>query len=107
MEGVRAHVRPRVTVNGRGSARSIDSVVSDLASVHEVAITGARGSGRTTALSHLKSLLLTRANVHWIDDAAQDDIERPSRDTLVIYTGPVAFETDRRIVLELAPWGDD
>ena len=72
-----------------------------------VAIVGGPGSGKTTALRHLETVLPPWANVRLLDEPKVNGLVASAANRLVVYTTRGAIPARRRAVYRLAPWTRD
>lgn len=114
MSPVQASVRPRVVAPETGHILPLEDVIETCLQGDErgvVWIVGEPGSGRSTALAHLKAVISEQPSLQFVDDSnktSQDDPSRIDPSQLTFYAGPLPVEAVRPLVqLELAPWGRD
>ncbi len=111
----RALVRPRVLSPISGEAMLLEDEISSLLDrgvSGAVAICGAAGTGKTTALEHLAAVFPRSAPITFQDEP---DINNPTKiagDGLVIFTSPQRIGQSVQLVRQLVayrivPWGDD
>jgi uncharacterized protein YjbI with pentapeptide repeats len=107
----RARVRPRVFSPESGEALPLEDELWPLIKTHAcgaVRLTGPPGSGATTALRHLASLLPPFAQVTLLDNAPQHhEIAAAATRGLVVYASHRADYPRHLATYHLAPWGDD
>jgi uncharacterized protein YjbI with pentapeptide repeats/energy-coupling factor transporter ATP-binding protein EcfA2 len=72
-----------------------------------IAITGERGSGKSTALAHLAALLGADGRVVFMDDPDARGVREVAGNHLVVFAslGGAAVIADQRF--QMAPWGED
>jgi uncharacterized protein YjbI with pentapeptide repeats/energy-coupling factor transporter ATP-binding protein EcfA2 len=106
----RAPVRPRVLSGDSGAAFLLEEEVH----LHlrentrgAIALLGAPGSGKTTALEHLAAVLPPRSDVLLLDEPSRQEVKDRAKDRLVIYTAAEAWSEHRLATYRLAPWDRD
>jgi uncharacterized protein YjbI with pentapeptide repeats len=72
-----------------------------------VAIVGGPGSGKTTALRHLETVLPPWADVRLLDEPRLDALVASAANRLLVYTAQRAIPAGRPIIYRLAPWTRD
>lgn len=105
----KAVVRPRAFSPTSGDSLPLDEIVGDLLAdgrYREIQIVGKPGGGKTTALRHLAAVLPT-GNAVFLDDGSPEAVAKASVDSCVIFAHYKPRESNRRMVLTLAPWTDD
>lgn len=109
----KAIVTPSVRNTTTGHKRLLDSVVAPMLKPGVrgcVAIQGGPGSGRTTALRHIKSMIPNGLNIRFLDDADSRPSKALAAESLVFYSCAVAGLNSNGNDLaqfRLAPWTQD
>ncbi|HYG74907.1 MAG TPA: pentapeptide repeat-containing protein [Planctomycetota bacterium] len=110
IEPQRALVTPRVRSDGN-SRLPLECELLPLLQEHSrgaIALLGGMGSGKTTALRHLKCLLPEESNIELLDDESEARIvDRLSQSGLVVYTAQRAFDLKHRAIFRLTNWTRD
>jgi uncharacterized protein YjbI with pentapeptide repeats len=105
-----AAVRPRILAPESGAALPLEEEILRLLEERAtglVQIVGPCGSGKTTALRHLATMLPPDAPAVLLDQPLPGEVPEAETQALVIYTTRTARSGPHLATLRLAPWGDD
>ncbi len=107
----RIAVRPRVRPAGGGESRLLEVEILALLEQRRhgvIAVLGPAGSGKTTALHYLATVLPHEAPIRFLDDPDEAWLSMVARPSLVIYTATDPFSTVvHRAIFYLAGWERD
>ncbi len=110
MEPQRALVRPRVFSRESGDALPLeDEIAASLTSDQRraIQIVGPWGSGKTTALRHLASIIPPYMAMTFLDDADPLEVALALQHSSVVFTSPNTLLPNRESIRRLAPWTRD
>src|SRR5262249_28104500 len=84
----RALVRPRVLASADADTELLEDAVADALAegVRGIAIVGAPGSGRTTALAHVASVLAGEPDVRFLDEPSLWQVEEAESTSRIVYS---------------------
>lgn len=105
----RARVRPRVRT-GEGGSLPLEDEVWPLLKAGQcgaVRVSGATGSGKTTALRHLAALFPPLSRTTVLDEPDVPTLAAAASRGLVLYTSNLGTHGKDLASYRLAPWGDD
>lgn len=109
IDAKRAPVRPRVRTAGSTTSLLLDDEIASLVEAGargSIAILGEQGSGKTTALEHLRATLVSDDRIALLDEPKSASfVDTP--DGLVIYTGLAPCACEHLAVYYLLPWEKD
>jgi uncharacterized protein YjbI with pentapeptide repeats len=107
---VRAPVRPRVIAPQSGEAILLEDAIGPYLQAHvhgPIAIVGPIGSGKSTAIRHLASLVPRSLHALLLDEPDFRSVMEGARYQLVIYAARALHAAAHIAEFRLAPWTDD
>ena len=107
---MRAPVRPHIISSETGETLLLEDEIRLLLDSGRrglVCLTGPPGSGKTTAVQHLKAILPGDALVSFWDDNTSPDVPGGVTDRLGIFTAVSPQGVKRLAAFQISPWRED